>query len=401
MTRRSLYLVTALAAVHPACSAEPPAAERGLSGNPESYRFTTSKTSADAAGDTSTPEPDPNDLGYRALTEEEKAAKLWYWGWKNAQAGQTVGGCDEHYPMMAVPPEHAQDGKRYPLFLYFTGTRTCLEADQRKCDNNGGNSKQWGPSGYNENAAQAILGEMARGDNPYYAFSVDYANFGTGNAVGNVGCIYGSVKRGGMSNGPVEMVNPERNVLEVACRIPGVDCSTITVAGYSQGANIAIWAYDYNVRLGDEKRVVKAAWLTGYSTLPYQCFTDNGKYCKRDAVCDASATNCSWWTDWPGIPTDALRVVNGNEDGANNNSQVLNWVTGESCVEKNKCLHDEHGWYLVTKEELSQSIADHCWFDHPSGCQGSDVKLNEAWLKGTEAFSLTATAKWLKDRAAK
>lgn len=235
----------------------------------------------------------------------------------------------------------------------------------------------------------------------------------------NIGCIYGSVRDKKTPHDPIQMNSNLHSALGVACRLPGVDCSRITVWGFSQGASVAEWAYDYNT----PEQQVKAAWLTGFSTLLSVCANKacadptRQADCTRVAACDR-ATLCQdnpvdCW-DWPTIPHDRLRVVNGADDSGNADRNKLNLLTkneDERCdpTYGHNCL-DGGGWYVVQGWELGEQTrqkgtqqsmprkASHCWFDHEIDRSGN-VSFAVNWIQDSSTlfeFSLPESARWLK-----
>lgn len=365
-----------------------------------------------------------------------------YWGYDNAvnrclAPGDLDAAADpaeieerKKYLLAVAPDDAGRNGKKYPLFLYFTGTTFA------------GNSFSHDTSSYDSSTVQTVLDAMAHDsddsddvDDSYYAISVEYYNWVPWDHASdgqywkineNIGCIYGSARDKNPPHDSVEMNSGLHSALGVACSLPGVDCSRITVWGFSQGAYMAEWAYDYN----SSERQVKATWLTGFSTLPSACAehacddAKNQTGCTRASACDRAElcrndpVGC--W-DWPAIPHDRLRLVNGADDSGNADRNKLNLLTkneGERCdpTYGHGCMDQEGGgWYLVQGWELGEQtqpnggrqskprVASHCWFDHEVDCNGK-ISFSPNWIQDTGTlfeFSLPESARWLKRRAAR
>jgi hypothetical protein len=236
---------------------------------------------------------------------------------------------------------HAPDdlaSGKHPLFLDFVGT-SFSDADES--------------SQYTSPAAAAVTEAMAR--RGFVALSVDYDN-SLSIDLNKASCLYGP--------------DNAQSMLAVACALPEVDCALdcalgIATWGHSQGALIAHSAARFDER-------VRAVWTTGYGG-----------------------------SDQP-LPSNRLRVVNGENDPTNAPVATLNTVAGFSASEcpddgRSECLRDDgSGWILVRESACELNSADHCWFDKTS-CLANAVTLEPAWVDrdSTAAFALEANADWV------
>jgi hypothetical protein len=247
-------------------------------------------------------------------------------------------GCTKSYVTSGFEPATAE--ARHPLFLYFTGTNFFSD-----------------PAAFRQQAApavEAVNRAMAR--RGFVALWVAYDNGGVAWAsdhVNQLACMFGD--------------EPTDSVLEVACRLPQVDCELgIVTWGHSQGAYVAHMAANYEPR-------VRAAWLTGYGGEP-------------------KAT----------LAKDRLRVVNAEGDTSNGTVAVLNQIAGFTSAEcpddgRGQCLRENgSGWIVVRRADCQVSSADHCWFDRKN-CLDSVPVLEPNWVDpaSTKAFALTSNADWV------
>lgn len=294
-----------------------------------------------------------------------------YLGWSRAEKS-----CSEPFGTRVVVP---QGSGPFPLFLYFAGTEDP-------------NQKTKNPA-YKGDTANAIIKAMGSGENPYYSVAVDYNSTYVDawnqldHVAENIGCTWGKLHG--------TDVNRDNNVLKVLCDQLAsiVDCSNIVVWGYSQGAEIAVWAH--NFRPDD----VKAIWLTGYSPSPFGNAPGEQESIRQ---------------------TTRLRVVNGANDSSDyyNNADAaargrLSLITNRGCSgDETRCLGNlssaddpHHGWYIVQASELNPNggswQAGHCWFDRAS-CQSPPDLTNAVWARTDDSapeFTLGKTVAWLKLRA--
>jgi hypothetical protein len=248
--------------------------------------------------------------------------------------------CSLSYPTRGFAPSGAS-GARYPLFLYFVGT-AFVATD---------------PSAQHDSPAPlAVTEALAR--RGFVALSVKYDNDALAwlsDHTGQLACLFEGGK-------------PE-SLIAKACALPNVDCELgIATWGHSQGAYVAHAAHNLEPR-------VRATWTTGYGG-------------------DASST----------LPSDRLRVVNGEADAGDNGTaaklMMITELSAEKCTEPDQCLREDgSGWIIVRKSELAMpdvSTADHCWFDRQS-CTAGMIVLEPNWVEpaSDKAFALEKNADWV------
>ncbi len=246
--------------------------------------------------------------------------------------------CDTTYRTFGFEPVDRTPA-RHPLFLYFVGT-TFVSGDVS--------------TNYDCQAARAVSEAMAR--RGFVALSVEYDNGAIAwlsDHDNQLSCLFTTTKT--------------TSVLAAACALPNVNCDLgIATWGHSQGALLADLASNYDAR-------VHAAWTTGYGG-------------------DARAT----------LPTNRLRVVNGEGDTGNATVPGLDQTTGFTATEcpddgRKQCLRDDgSGWIIVQKIDCVTSSADHCWFDKRS-CLDNAETLEPNWVDraSTMPFALEANADWV------
>lgn len=246
------------------------------------------------------------------------------------------GACETTYRTAGF---HPSTGTRWPLFLYFVGTRVVA--------NDPG-------SAHDSPAPMAVANAMAR--RGFFALSVEYDNGlapNLTNRANQLRCLFD--------------VKTTRSLLATVCAREDVDCDAgIATWGHSQGAAVAVKAANIDSR-------VKVAWATGFSG-------------------DGSAV----------LARDRLRVVNGETDPINNQRGVLNGATGRDCATGDVCLGPKgSGWVLVRKAALATvdgvaPSADHCWFSQRS-CP-SPILLEPTWVDGAAPHGLEPNADWVAER---
>ena len=234
----------------------------------------------------------------------------------------------------------------YPIFIYVTGTKL----------------SPW--SGDD----QLIVQEMA--EKGFVAASVDYLTrtkypTSCSQMLDTVEGIFNASDSGSAAN--------------ILASKPKADISKgLVVMGFSQGANIASLAKNYNSD-------VDAAFLIG-----------NG-YVQWGATCyDASSTV---------ISSDRLRSIVGASDSAyvfsggpggdiSQNRMIQEITTGISCdAGATSCTaSDGSGWYMVTASETTYGREDHC-FHYSSGCGG--IPMDSEFVGGDHFWSLGPSLEWL------
>jgi len=234
----------------------------------------------------------------------------------------------------------------YPVFIFVTGTKL----------------SPW--SGDD----QLIVQEMA--EKGFVAASVDYLTrtkypTSCSQMMNTVEGIFNSSDSGSAAN-----ILASRSKADIS--------KGLVVMGFSQGANIASLAKNYNTD-------VEAAFLIG-----------NG-YVQWGATCiDADST---------AISTDRVRSIVGASDSAyvfsggpggdiSQNRMIQEVTTGISCgAGATSCTSPGgSGWYLVTASETAYGREDHC-FHYSSGCGG--IPMDAEFVGGNHFWSLGPSLEWL------
>lgn len=231
---------------------------------------------------------------------------------------------------------------RYPVFLYMVGTSERFD---------------------NASALSAIREMGGRG---YVAATIQYASSSFGN------CTSLSAKARCIFN-PASATS----AVSALCSRAKADCSKgIAVAGFSQGAIMAILARNFDSR-------VRAAYGLGagvqYSVVDL-----------RSCVADGRRL----------LSSSRLRAVNGEADDFMGRSaslvrSQLQQLTGLTCTPAStSCFRtNSSGWYMVSRFETNHGTADHCYM-RASGCAGSQNSLDSAFLS-TFLWSLDTNLIWL------
>jgi hypothetical protein len=160
----------------------------------------------------------------------------------------------------------------------------------------------------------------------------------------------------------------------------------VVVAGFSQGAAIAMRAANY-------ERRVRAAYLlsvveerTGWEgTARWQLATT------RPAGTRA-------------LPNWAIRIVDGVGDVPPDRRDELDDMTGKQCATTTfSCIAPNgSGWFVVQDSEVANGKADHCYFmgaDGYTSCSASP-SFDQTWLTSTTApWALGPSLDWLRRRA--
>lgn len=171
------------------------------------------------------------------------------------------------------------------------------------------------------------------------------------------------------------------------CARSTADCSKgIVVAGFSQGAIIAINAKNYDSR-------VRGAFGMG-AHVDYNSVA--GDYPVDSCMTAGKYT----------LSTSNVRIVNGESDGFSGSSasgvrSSSQSVTGKSCGSQAfECLGtDGSGWIMVRNSAVSDGSADHCYQRASGGCYGSQSSLDNGWRNGSANWGLKANLDWLNGYA--
>jgi hypothetical protein len=173
------------------------------------------------------------------------------------------------------------------------------------------------------------------------------------------------------------------SAISLLCSRARADCSKgVVVSGFSQGANLAALAKNYDAR-------VRAGYFIGHGD-------------KASGVIDVSS--CADNAKTTLLPSQ-MRSINGENDeyfGSNANGvrQQLQRVVGVSCSGSWNCLQgDGSGWQMVRSSELSDRTANHCYyFQNGNRACTSNNGFDPTWRTGTSSWSLAPSLDWLVSR---
>jgi dienelactone hydrolase len=257
-------------------------------------------------------------------------------------SGAGYGGtCNSSYNISGTEPGTA--GK-YPVFVYMVGTYETYN---------------------NASATEAVKRMAAKG---YVAATIEYAS-GT----------FGNCSNIGAKTGCAFNPNSAASAISQLCTRGKADCSKgIVVAGFSQGALMAILAKNYDSR-------VQAAYAIGAGV----------QYTNYDLRACIANGNRS-------LPSDRLLAVNGEKDSFNGGTAAaarsqLQEVTGMNCGSTAYGCQaaNNSGWLIVKNSQVSDLSADHCYMRQSGDCYGSAYALDAGWKSGTHNWQLESNLNWL------
>lgn len=141
-----------------------------------------------------------------------------------------------------------------------------------------------------------------------------------------------------------------KDAISAICSVKGADCSKgVVLAGFSQGAAIAVIAKNYN-------RKVKAVWAIGLSANIYR-----SDEIPADSYASPRGTRK--------LPNDKLRIDIGESTNifkrqlASTDLPSLKKLSGVTCRSGYDCIQpDGSGYYIVANSEIKDGIADHCYW---------------------------------------
>jgi hypothetical protein len=239
---------------------------------------------------------------------------------------------------------------RHPLFIYLTGTTLPYDAGE----------------------TLKITEEMAK--RGFVAISLGYDNGAYAYCNGmqqKAHCIFGEERT--------------QSALSHLCKRSNVDCGAgIVVSGFSQGANLASLAKNFDAR-------VRGAYLLGHGHRA-------GNFMDVTACMEDKAT---------AFGAGEVRSVNAEGDGffgqnATGVKAQLEVVLGVHCKEDTCLAEDGSGFAMVHNADLKDGKADHCYFFHAADgrCAGY-AGFDPAWEKGHAAWALGPSLDWLASRVRK
>lgn len=234
----------------------------------------------------------------------------------------------------------------YPVFIYVTGTKL----------------SPWSADD------QLITQEMAQ--RGFVAASVDYST--RANYPGTCAGLNAAVRE-------IFDVADAASAVRVVGSRPKADVSKgLVVMGFSQGANIASLAKNYDA-------AVQAAFLigNGYNNMGISCYPDSATTITADR--SRSVMGAS----------DAAYTFAGYGGSLDANRQVMETTSGVSCgpTAASCTAPDGSGWYLVQAFETAAGKEDHC-FHYASAFCGT-VPFDASFLGGNFFWSLGPSLDWL------
>jgi hypothetical protein len=157
----------------------------------------------------------------------------------------------------------------------------------------------------------------------------------------------------------------------------------VLVSGFSQGANLAALAKNYDAR-------ARGAYLIGHGD-------------KASNIIDVSS--CADNAKTALLPSE-MRSINGENDeffggNASGVRTQLQKVVGVSCAGSWNCLQaDGSGWVMVRASELSDKTANHCYY-YQNGNRACTTNngFDPTWLAGTTPWALGPSLDWLASKA--
>jgi dienelactone hydrolase len=283
-------------------------------------------------------------------TRTQKLSTPRSFAFKDAYNGELLGTCSplQRQDIAGYEPEEAG---AYPVFVYLTGTLMTFN----------------GPD------ARNLTEDMAR--RGFVAATVEYTNGlyppECGLMTTRAKCVFNAS-------------SPSSAIARI-CAHPKAACATkgIVVAGFSQGANMASLARNYDPR-------ARAAFLMGHGA--------NGLGGLPLGTCLFDSSNA--------FTSSQMRAVNGEYDFFFGNTphgvrSRLELASGVSCPGAWDCLQaDGSGWYMVKGSELGDGHADHCYFYSNANLTCSAFSdFDASWNSGPSVWAKPADLDWLAAKA--
>lgn len=235
----------------------------------------------------------------------------------------------------------------YPVFIYVTGTKL----------------SPWSADD------QLVAQEMAgRG---FVAVSVDYPTRML--YPGNCSILSTTVAQVFSAADPASAVNV------VASRAKADLTKGLVVMGFSQGANIASLAKNFNASVAGAVLIGN-----GYTSWGASCYGDG-----YTAITGAQSRSLIG-------ATDSAYVFNGGPGGnIDQNRIVMETTSGMSCGPAATSCTDAGGggWYIVQAFETASNNDGHCFFYGSSPCGG--MPLDAQFVNGSHYWSLEPSLDWL------
>lgn len=235
----------------------------------------------------------------------------------------------------------------YPVFIYVTGTKL----------------SPWSADD------QLITQEMAQ--RGFVAVSVDYSTRML--YPGNCGILSTAVAQVFSASDPASAVN----VVEAR---PKADITKgLVVMGFSQGANVASLAKNFNASVAGAVLIGN-----GYTSWGASCYGDG-----YTAITGSESRSLIG-------ATDSAYVFNGGPGGSiGQNRIVMETTSGMSCGPAATSCTDAGGggWYIVQASETASNKDGHCFFYGNSPCGG--MPMDAQFTGGAHYWSLEPSLDWL------
>jgi hypothetical protein len=289
-----------------------------------------------------------NDVGDAAVVGTSQALVTTAFTMSNAYNSTDRSGTCSSSTKRTITGSEPSDAGTYPVFIYLTGTSMPFN----------------GPD------AQPFVQEMAARGFVSATVQYDSGSYPT--------CSLMTKKASCIFNG-----GSTSSAISVLCARAKADCSKgVVVSGFSQGANLAALAKNYDAR-------VRAGYFIGHGD-------------KASGIIDVSS--CADNAKTMLLPSQ-MRSINGENDeffggNANGVRTQLQKVVGVSCSGSWNCLQaDGSGWQMVRATELSDRTANHCYyFQNGNRACTSNNGFDPTWRDGSSSWSLGPSLNWLVSR---
>ena len=272
--------------------------------------------------------------GYRTSAD-------WVKSYTNAQR------CSRTQTIYGAQPSVPGD---YPLLVYLHGT-----------------TADWA----NNKEGQLFVKQAAA--QGFVAMAATYTSFGALDEQGldrNSYCIF-------------DQSHGSQDAMSVMCGVQNVDCDKgVLVSSFSQGANLAVIAKNYNQK-------ISAVWAIGYSAYSYGL----------KKVVPANALPAPYGTR--ALPSDKLTITMGEASNLSKKTLIkedlpsLRQITGYDCGTGYDCVQaDGSGYYIVSNAEVKDGLADHCYWMKTNKIFKSSWSCTMSPTEFDPGFSAPSTTKW-------
>jgi hypothetical protein len=263
-----------------------------------------------------------------------------------AYKGYLRGSCSTAYDIAGYEPAEAGT---YPVFIYLTGTSMPF------------------------NGLDATTLNRAMAQRGFVAATVQYDNttypLTCSMMTGKANCVFNA--------------NSSTSAVSAICARAKADCSKgIVVSGFSQGANMASLAKNYDSRM-------HAAYLIGHGGKGASGI--NLQSCLQDSATAFAPS------EGRAVDGDHDQYFGTTPDGVRTQLQI---AMGVSCPGAWNCLQaDGSGWYMVQPAQLVDGSADHCYFYNGANSTCSTFNgLDSNWANNATAWEMNPDLDWLDSR---